>query len=81
VCTTPESKGDGIGGAPPLEPRVMDAVEGKGGDEGNEVPQKCMRMDDKLMSPSRGLVYQSKLMLSPFHLHIHACLDHPFPPS
>jgi hypothetical protein len=25
--------------------------------------------------------YHSKFMLSPFHLHIHACLDCPFPPS
>ncbi len=41
-----ESKGNGVGGAPLLEPRVMDAVEGKGGVDGNRAPQKRARTDD-----------------------------------
>jgi hypothetical protein len=41
-----KSKGDGIGGAPLLEPRVTDAVEGNGGVNGNKTPQKRARMDD-----------------------------------
>jgi hypothetical protein len=33
-----ESKGDGIGGVPLLEPHVMDAVEDKGGVNGDRAP-------------------------------------------
>jgi hypothetical protein len=41
-----ESKGDGVGGAPLLEPCVTDAVEGNGGDKGNGAPQKRARTED-----------------------------------
>jgi hypothetical protein len=41
-----ESKGDGIGGAPQLEPHAMGAVEGKCGDKGNGASRKHARMDD-----------------------------------
>ncbi len=45
VARAAENKGEGAGGAPLLEPHVMDAVEGKQGVEGNGAPQKCMRLD------------------------------------
>jgi hypothetical protein len=41
-----ESKGDGIGGAPPLEPRATGAVEGECGVKGNGALRKRARTDD-----------------------------------
>jgi hypothetical protein len=75
-----ESKGDGIGGAPKLEPHATSAVEGKCVVEGNGALRKCK--DERLINVSikRGS-YQNKLMSSPFRLCVRACLDHPFPLS
>jgi hypothetical protein len=75
-----ESKGDSIGRAPQLEPHATGPVEGEGGVEGDGLLQK--RKDGQLINVSlkRGS-YQIKLMLSPFRLHICACLNRPFPPS
>jgi hypothetical protein len=56
-------------------------VEGKCGVEGSGASRKAHK-DGQLINVSvRRGSYQSKLMLSPFHLHIHACLDCLFPPS
>jgi hypothetical protein len=41
-----ESKGDGIGGAPQLEPHATGHVEGMGGVEGDGAMQKCTRTDN-----------------------------------
>jgi hypothetical protein len=41
-----ESEGDGIGGAPQLEPRATSPVEGKGGVKGNGALQKRTRKDN-----------------------------------
>jgi hypothetical protein len=41
-----ESKGDDVGGAPQLEPRVTGPVEGEGGVEGDRALQKRTRMDN-----------------------------------
>jgi hypothetical protein len=41
-----ESKGDGIGGLPQLEPREMGAVKGKGGVEGVGALQECAKADN-----------------------------------
>ncbi len=41
-----ESKGNGVGGVPLLEPHVTDALEGNGGVNGNGVPQKRARTDN-----------------------------------
>jgi hypothetical protein len=41
-----ESKGDGVGGAPQLEPRAMVAVEGECGIEGNRASRKHATTDD-----------------------------------
>jgi hypothetical protein len=73
--------GDSVGGALQLELYATGPVEGKGGVEGNGLLQKACK-DGQLINVSikRGS-YQSKLMLSPFCLHICACLDSPFPPS
>ncbi len=38
VARAAENKGEGVSGAPLLEPRVMDAVVSKGGVEGNGAP-------------------------------------------
>jgi hypothetical protein len=45
ICAarTAESKGDGVGVAPLLEPRVTVTVEGEDGVKGNGVPQKRAR--------------------------------------
>jgi hypothetical protein len=45
VARAAENKGEGVGGAPLLEPRVTDAVEGERGVEGNGAPQKHVRSD------------------------------------
>ncbi len=51
-----ESKGDGVDGVPQLEPREMDAVEGKGGVKGVRASQKRTMTEDLLMSPSKEVV-------------------------
>jgi hypothetical protein len=45
VARAAENKGEGVGGAPLLEPHVTDAVEGERGVEGNGAPQKRVRSD------------------------------------
>ena len=41
-----ESKGDGVGGAPQLEPCATGPVKGEGGVEGNESSRKHARTDN-----------------------------------
>ncbi len=41
-----ESEGNGVGGVPLLEPHVTDAVEGKGGVDGDGALQKRARTED-----------------------------------
>ncbi len=62
-----ESKGDGDGVAeePQLEPHAMGPVEREGGVEGDGASQKCTRTDNKVMSPSRGVVTK-----------VNYCIDH-----
>jgi hypothetical protein len=54
--TDNEIEGDGVDGAPQLEPHETGAVEDEGGVEGIGALQKHARMDDELISPSRGIV-------------------------
>jgi hypothetical protein len=46
AARTAESKGDGIGGVPQLEPRATGPVEGKGGVKGDGALRKRMRTDN-----------------------------------
>ncbi len=71
-----ESNGDSVGGVPQLEPGATCLVDGKGGVEGDGWSIAKAHEDRQLINvPIERGICKSELMLSTFHLHIHACLD------